>query len=396
MTLKTFTIGVQHFLAMFGATILVPVLTGLPVSIALFASGVGTLIFHLITKGKVPAYLGSSFAFIPPIALVIGSYGGISAALGGIIVAGLIYAVVGLLIKKYNSKFFIEFFPPVVTGPIIMIIGLTLAPTAIDQISNGVFLGVIAMLLVTICSVFFSGFIRMIPIIIGLAGGYLTGLIMGAVDLSVISEASFFGLPDFYAPSFSIKAISLIAPVALVTMIEHVGDVLAISNTIGKGKELIKDPGLGSTLLGDGLATMFAGFVGGPPNTTYSENTGVLALTKVYESKVMRIGAVIAILVSFSPKFSAIIRSIPQGVIGGVSIILFGMIAGVGLRTLVENDVDFKKSRNLIIVGVTLIVGLGGAVVNIGALEFSGLALAAVLAIVLNKALPADLEFSKN
>ncbi|MGM0439310.1 MAG: uracil-xanthine permease family protein [Patescibacteria group bacterium] len=396
MTLKTFTIGVQHFLAMFGATILVPVLTGLPVSMALFASGVGTLIFHLVTKGKVPAYLGSSFAFIPPIALVIGSYGGVSAALGGIIVAGLIYAVVGLLIKKYNSDFFIEFFPPVVTGPIIMVIGLTLAPTAIDQISSGVFLGIVAMLLVTICSVFFPGFIRMIPIIIGLAGGYLAGLVMGAVDLSVISEASLFGLPNFHAPSFSIKAISLIAPVALVTMIEHVGDVLAISNTIGKGRELIKDPGLGSTLLGDGLATMFAGFVGGPPNTTYSENTGVLALTKVYESKVMRIGAVIAILVSFSPKFSALIRSIPQGVIGGVSIILFGMIAGVGLRTLVENSVDFKKSRNLIIVGVTLIVGLGGAVVNIGALEFSGLALAAVLAIVLNKALPADLEFSKN
>ena len=392
MTLKTFTIGGQHFLAMFGATILVPVLTGLPVSMALFASGVGTLIFHFTTKGKVPAYLGSSFAFIPPIALVIGSYGGVSAALGGIIVAGLIYAVVGLLIKKYSSDIFIEFFPPVVTGPIIMVIGLTLAPVAIDQISNGVFLGIVAMLLVVICSIFFSGFIRMIPIIIGLGGGYLAGLIIGAVDLSVISEASFFGLPDFHAPSFSIKAISLIAPVALVTMIEHVGDVLAISNTIGKGKELIKDPGLGSTLLGDGLATMFAGLVGGPPNTTYSENTGVLALTKVYESKVMRIGAVIAILVSFSPKFSAVIRSIPQGVIGGVSIILFGMIAGVGLRTLVENNVDFKKSRNLIIVGITLIVGLGGAVVNIGALEFSGLALAAVLAIVLNKALPADLK----
>jgi uracil permease len=395
MSLKMFTVGVQHFLAMFGATILVPILTGLPVSMALFASGVGTLIFHLVTKGKVPAYLGSSFAFIPPIALAVSDYGGVSGAMGGIIVAGLIYVLIGLLIKKFSSDYLLTFFPAVVTGPIIIVIGLTLAPVAIDQISSGVFLGVVTMILVMGCSVVLSGFIKMIPIVIGLLGGYLTALMIGIVDLTPVFEANLFGLPDFHLPAFNVSAITLIAPVALVTMIEHVGDILAISSTIGKGKELIDDPGLGSTLLGDGLATTFAGFVGGPPNTTYSENTGVLALTKVYDSKVMRIGAVIAILVSFSPKFSALIQTIPQGVIGGVSIILFGMIAGVGLRTLVENGVDFKKSRNLIIVGVTLIVGIGGAVLKVGVLEFSGLAIAAILAITLNKFLPEDVEISK-
>ena len=380
-------IGSQHFLSMFGATILVPLLTGLPVSTTLFASGLGTIIFHTVTQNKVPAYLGSSFAFIPPIMLVVSQYN-IPLAMGGIFVAGVIYVLFGIVIDKINSEIILGLFPPVVTGSIIMVIGLMLAPVAIDQISSHVPLGLLTMALVISVSVFFKGFPSHIPIVIALVIAYLVSLVNGIVDTSVIAEASWLGYPDIYFPQFELQPIMLIAPVAIVTIIEHVGDVLAISHTVHEDDRLVISPGLSSTITGDGLATMFAGFVGAPPNTTYGENIGVLALTKVYDTKVIQVAACFAVLFSFVPKLSAVLQTIPEGILGGISIILFGMIAGVGIRTLVESNTDLRKTRNLIIVSVALVTGLGGAEVVLFGIEFSGLVIAAVSAIVLNKILP--------
>lgn len=381
-------IGFQHTLAMFGATILVPILTGLHVSVALFTSGLGTLVFHYLTGKKVPAYLGSSFAFIAPISIVISNGGGIPAAQGGIMVTGLLYALVAWLIYYLGPEKIKRIFPPIVTGPVIMIIGLYLADVAINQASEHVWVAMIALIGATISAVFGKGFFRLIPVITGLVVGYIAALFVGLVDFSPVMEAGWLGLPEFTRPAFELNAITIIAPVAVVSIIEHVGDVLAISETVGKGRELVTDPGLNKTMVGDGIATFLAGIFGGPPNTTYGENIGVLALTKVFDSKVMRIGAVFAIILSLVPKFGQLIQTIPNAVIGGISILLFGMIAAVGIRTLVESETDLKRSRNLVIASVILVLGLGGAVLEIGEMEFSGMALAAVVGIILNLILP--------
>lgn len=392
-------LGLQHAFAMFGATILVPILTGLHITVALFTAGVGTWLFHLITKKKVPAYLGSSFAFIAPISLVISEYGGIPAAQGGIIIAGLIYAIVAFIIYVIGPGMIRKIFPPIVTGPIIMIIGLTLAPVAIDMAGGSVknvIVAAIALLAASIAATFAKGFFRIVPVIVGLIIGYISAIIAGIVDFTPLIEAKWFGLPPFTAPTFNWTAITLIAPVAIVSMVEHVGDILAISATVGKGNKFLEDPGIHKTMLGDGLATSLAGLFGGPPNTTYSENTGVLALTKVYDSRVMRIAATFAILMGLVPKLGGLIQTIPSPVIGGISILLFGMIASVGIRTVVENQVDLKLSRNLIIASVILVLGLGGAILKIWKLEFAGMALAALVGIILNQVLPEDFGADRN
>ena len=314
---KMVTLGLQHAMAMFGSTVLVPILTGLNIGVALFTAGVGTLLFHLITKGKVPAYLGSSFAFIAPITLVINQHGGIPAAQGGIIAAGLIYGIMSLIISWVGSDFIEDLFPPIVTGPVIMVIGLGLAPVAIGMAQGNWIVAGVGLLVAALVAVFGKGFSRLVPVLFGLIAGYVTAISFGMVDFSPVTEAGFFGMPNFTVPTFNLNAILIIAPVAMVSMVEHVGDVLAISATIGKGRELVTDPGINRTMAGDGLATTLAGLFGGPPNTTYSENTGVLALTKVYNPLVMRIAACFAILMSVVPKLSALIDTIPEPVIGG-------------------------------------------------------------------------------
>lgn len=386
---KMLTLGVQHTFTMFGATVLVPIITGLDVSASLFLAGVGTLLFHLITKGQVPAFLGSSFAFIAPILAVAGTHG-LEYARGGIVVAGLIYLILAALMQIFGSDKIIKFFPPVVTGPIIIVIGLKLAPVAVDMASADWLLAFIAFAVVTIVSVFAKGFLKIIPVIIGLITTYLIAVVLGKVDFTAVQDASFIGMPGFSLAKFNIDAILTVAPIALATMVEHVGDVVAIGATVKK--DFLKSPGLTRTLMGDGLATAVSAMFGGPANTTYSENTGVLALTKAWDPKIMQLAAVFAIILGIIPKLGALISTIPGAIIGGISIILFGMIAAIGARTLVENQVDFNKSRNLIIAAVIVVLGLGGAVlpINIGALSLNieGMALAAIAGIILNVLLP--------
>lgn len=386
---KTITLGVQHTFTMFGATVLVPILTGLNISVALFMAGLGTLIFHLITKGKVPAFLGSSFAYIAPI-IIVAQNSGIEYAQGGIVVAGFLYLILSGLISVYGPEKVIKFFPPVVTGPIIIVIGLKLAPVAIDMASANWMLAIVAFAIVTVVSVFGKGFIKVIPVILGLIGGYIVAAVLGLIDFSPIKEAAFIGMPHFTVAKFSLESILVIAPIAIATMVEHIGDVIAIGATVEK--DFLKDPGLNRTLIGDGIATSISAMFGGPANTTYSENTGVLALTRAWDPRIMQIAAVFAMLLGFSPKLGALIGTVPTAVIGGISIILFGMIASIGARSLIENQVDFNKSRNLIISAVILVLGLGGAVLPLSFgnvnLEIAGMALAAVIGIVLNIVLP--------
>lgn len=386
---KMITLGVQHTFTMFGATVLVPIITGLDVSASLFLAGVGTLLFHLITKGQVPAFLGSSFAFIAPILAVAGTHG-LEYARGGIVVAGFVYLILAALMQIFGSDRIIKFFPPVVTGPIIIVIGLKLAPVAIDMASADWLLAFIAFVIVTVVSVFAKGFLRIIPVIISLIATYLVAVVLGKVDFSAVQTASLVGLPGFSLAKFNIDAILTVAPIAIATMVEHIGDVVAIGATVKK--DFLKSPGLTRTLMGDGLATAVSAMFGGPANTTYSENTGVLALTRAWDPKIMQIAAVFAIILGVIPKLGAVISTIPVAIIGGISIILFGMIASIGARTLVENQVDFNKSRNLIIAAVIVVLGLGGAVlpINIGALSLNveGMALAAIAGIVLNVLLP--------
>jgi len=380
----------QHVFAMFGATILVPLLTGLDPAVTLFTSGLGTLIFHLMTKGKVPAYLGSSFAFIAPIIAATKAYG-VRGAFTGMIAAGLVYVAVFILISLTGIDWIEKILPSVVVGPVVMIIGLSLAPTAIQEAQKDLPTALVTAALVIIFSMFGKGFMKVIPILLGTIGGYIFAIFRGLVDFSPVAKASWIAIPKFsfligHSPVLAWGAVTLIAPLALVAIIEDLGHVLVIGNIVDK--DLIKDPGFHRVMLGNGLATSIAALFGGPPSTTYGENIGVLAMTKVYSSRVIEGAAVIAILLSFIQKIGALIQVIPQAVMGGVTIILFGMIAAAGIRTLVENKVDFSDSRNLIIASVILTLGVGGIKIGSGNFVFEGVGPATLAGIILNLVLP--------
>ena len=386
---KKIILGLQHAFTMFGATVLVPIITGFNISVALFMAGCGTLLFYFITKRKVPAFLGSSFAFIAPVLVVTEKFG-LPYACGGIVVAGLLYLLLSLLVSIYGVKKILSFFPPVVTGPVIIVIGLKLAPTAIDMAKGNWGLALVGFAVVTAVSIYAKGFFKVLPVLTGIFVGYLVAIFTGNVDFAPIAQAKWIGWPEFIVAKFNWTAITIIAPVAIATMVEHIGDVLAIGATVEKN--LVEDPGLNRTLIGDGLATSLSAMFGGPANTTYSENTGVLALTRVYHPVIMAIAAVFAILLGLVPKLGAVILTIPSSLIGGISIVLFGMIASIGIRTVVEHKVDFSQSRNLLISAVILVLGLGGAVLAIplgtAKIEIAGMALGAIIGIILNKILP--------
>lgn len=404
---KMLILGLQHTFAMFGATVLVPILTGLDVATTLLMAGLGTLLFHLLTKGKVPAFLGSSFAFLGGYAAVAPMIDGqpnaemLPYACGGVFAAGLVYAVMSALIKAFGARRVMRFFPPVVTGPIIISIGLILAPTAINNCQTNWILALVALLTIIIFNIWGRGMAKIIPIILGVVVSYAVAILMGAVDLSAIAKEPLLGMPPLTVMKFDVSAVITIMPIALATMMEHIGDISAIGATTGRN--YIADPGLHRTLLGDGLATCLSSAFGGPANTTYGENTGVLALTKIYDPKVIRIAACFAILLSFIPKISFIITSIPAAIIGGVSLILYGMISAIGIRNVVENQVDFTKSRNTIIAALILVCALGfNAVGGISftvadaTITLSGLAIAAIVGIAANAILPGnDYEFKE-
>lgn len=390
---KKSVLGLQHVVAMFGATVLVPLLTGLNPSVALLAAGVGTLLFHLVTKRMVPVFLGSSFAFIP--AIIIATERGYSwAGIGlGIMGAGVLYLLMSALVAVVGHKVIQRIFPPIVTGPVIIVIGITLAPVAISMSEGAWWLALITTATVIVAAVFFKGLFRMLPILTGAVVGYILAIFFfEGFSFQPVLDAAWVGLPEFTwgLGDLSWAPIALIAPIAFVTMIEHVGDIMANGNVVGK--DFFDEPGLNRTLLGDGIATLFAGLIGGPPNTTYSENTGVLAVTKVYDPLILRIGAGFAIFLALIPKLAAVLRTVPVPVLGGLSVVLFGMIAAVGLRTLVTAQVDFSKSRNMIVVGLILVFGLGisglQSALAIGDVPISGLALAAVLGVIINLVLP--------
>ena len=416
---KMLLLGLQHMFAMFGATILVPILVnsyfegeGLSVQVTLICAGLGTLFFHLCTKLKVPAFLGSSFAFLGGFSTIAQLDTGIFAdmtmgeklpyACGGIVVAGALYLILALVIKVVGVKKVMRFLPPVVTGPIIICIGLSLAPSAVNNASTNWILALIALAVIIIFNIWGKGMFRIIPLLLGVVISYAAALIMQAAGLTnpdgsailnftEVASASWVGLPPFQLCKFNLTAILVMAPIALATMMEHIGDMSAISATVGEN--FIEDPGLHRTLIGDGLATAFAGMVGGPANTTYGENTGVLELSRVHDPRVIRIAAVFAVILSFIPKMAEIIGSMPSAIIGGVSFMLYGMISAIGVRNVVENHVDFTKSRNLIIAAVILVSGLGfskGLTFTIAgtSITLTGLAIAALAGIILNAILP--------
>ncbi len=407
-TPRMLVLGLQHMFAMFGATVLVPILVqgyGLPLSIqtTLLFAGLGTLLFHVCTKFKVPAFLGSSFAYLGGFSTVasLPAYEGmdpelkLAYALGGIVIAGLLYLVLALLFKLLGAKKVMRYFPPIVTGPMIIMIGLNLAGTAITNAQTCWWLALIAMAIIVVANIWGKGMIKIIPILLGVVGSYIVALVAGKVDFSAVNSASIVGLQKFVIAKFDVSAILVMAPIAIAAMMEHIGDISAISSTTGRN--FIEDPGLHRTLVGDGLATAFAGMFGGPANTTYGENTGVLALSKVYDPRVVRLAALYAIILSFSPKFDALVNSIPAAIVGGVSFILYGMISAVGVRNIVENQVDLTKSRNLIIAAVMFVSGLGfssvgGITFTVGdaAVTLSGLAIAALCGVILNAILPGN------
>lgn len=396
---KKLIMGLQHVIAMFGATVLVPMLTGLNPSVALFCAGMGTLIFHRCTKKKVPVFLGSSFAFIPVIQMVGEQYGDLAYAQGGIVVAGIVYVLLSLTVKIFGEEKVTSFFPPVVTGPMIIVIGLVLSPVAVQMASDNWMVSGIVLFTVIAVSIFAKGFFKVIPILIGVVTGYALSMALGYIDYGPIVDAKLLSMPAFTTPKFSFGAIALITPIVLATFMEHIGDVT--TNGAVVGKNFLKDPGLNRTLLGDGLATIFAGLVGGPANTTYGENTSVLAVTKVYDPSILRIAATIAILLSFLGKFGAVLQTIPMAVMGGVSIVLFSMIASVGMRTISNAKIDYSDNRNLIISGLILVAGIGTELLKanpeftgtIGIkvtenIQIVGLSLAAIIGVVANKVLP--------
>lgn len=415
---KMLVLGFQHMFAMFGATVLVPILTGLSVSATLLFAGIGTLIFHLFTKFKVPAFLGSSFAFLGGYAAVKG-FGvelgmtenvALTYACIGVFCAGLLYFVLAALFKFYGVRRTMRFFPPVVTGPIIISIGLILSSSAINNCQANWWIALLAIVIIVVCNIFGKGMIKIIPIILGVIGSYVVAACFGQVDWTNLKEASWFGMPFqmentafavFKNPdwSFMWTAIIAIVPIAFATMIEHIGDVCAISSTCERN--FIADPGLHRTLMGDGAATALAALFGAPANTTYGENTGVLNLTRVFDPKVVRIAACLAILFSFCPKFAALIYAMPTATVGGVSLVLYGMISAVGVRNLVENKVDFTNNRNVLIAALILVLAIGinygPGSITFGKVSLSGLAVAALVGIILNAVLPGnDFHFTSD
>lgn len=378
-------IGIQFLFVAFGATVLVPLLVGIDPAVALFTAGVGTLLFHLITKGQVPVFLGSSFAFIAPIIEATKLYG-MAGTLSGLIAVGVLYMLVAALVKIRGITFVERLFPPVVVGPVIMIIGLSLASAAVDMAKSNWLIAVISLLSAIIVVVYTKGMLRLIPVFAGILVGYVVSIFMGLVDFSKITEASWLMMPEFILPSLSWNAILYMIPVAIAPIIEHVGDMYAIGNVADKN--FVEKPGLHRTLLGDGIATAFAGFFGGPPNTTYSEVTGAISLTKVTNPAVLRISAVTAILFAFIGKLSGFLKSIPESVLGGIMLLLFGMIASIGLKSLITAKTDMNETRNQVIVSVILTIGIGGAIISYGTFSLAGIGLASVVGILLNLILP--------
>ncbi len=412
---RMLVLGLQHMFAMFGATVLVPALTGMSVSATLFFAGAGTLLFHFITRWKIPAFLGSSFAFL-------GGYGAVAPKLAdgspntemlpyacfGVVCAGLLYVLMSALFRLFGTERVMRFFPPVVTGPVIVSIGLSLSATAVNSCSSSWPIALTAVAIVVGCNIWGKGMIKIIPILLGVLGSYAVAALMGAVDFTSVAQAPLLGLPfqwgdtvfalftrDSLDPTLLLTAAVTIVPLALATMVEHVGDVCAISSTCGR--DYAKDPGLHRTLLGDGLATSLSALFGAPANTTYGENTGVLAMSRVYDPKVVRLAAGFAILLSFSPKFAALISAMPAATMGGVSLVLYGMISAVGMRNIVESRVDFTKSRNVIIAALILVLSIGVSYSDAGAIRFvigstsislSGLAVGSLSGIALNAVLP--------
>jgi len=431
-TPKMLVLGLQHLFAMFGATVLVPILVnsfGLPLSIqtTLVMAGLGTLFFHFVTKFKVPAFLGSSFAFLGGYAAVAalntGKYATMSAAEklqyagGGIVVAGLLYVVLAFIVKVVGVKKVMRFLPPIVTGPIVILIGLNLAPSAVDNASTCWWLALIAIIIIIVTNIWGKGMIKIVPILLGVVGSYVVALIANAlgattasgaplIDFSTVTSSKIIGLQPFFTDfkgticKFDITAILVMAPIAIASMMEHIGDISAISATVGEN--FIEDPGLNRTLIGDGLATSLSALFGGPANTTYGENTGVLVLSRVYDPRVIRLAAIYAIVLSFSPAFAALINSMPAAIIGGISFILYGMISAIGVRNIVDNRVDFTNSRNLIIGATILVCGLGftnGISFTIGqaTITLTSLAIASIVGIFLNAVLPGkDYEFGSD
>ena len=378
--------GAQYLFVAFGATVLVPILVGLDPSTALFSAGIGTLLFHLVTKGKVPIFLGSSFAFIAPIIKATELYG-LSGALFGCIGVSAVYFVMSLLIRLFGLRFISRLFPPVVIGPIIMLIGLSLSDSAVKMAATNWPLAVISLATAIIVTLYGRGITKLIPIFLGIVVGYIADLIFFEVDLRPIVEASWLSLPKITLPeNFSFAPILFMIPVAIAPVIEHIGDVYVVNNVAGKN--FVKDPGLHRTMLGDGIACLFASLVGGPPVTTYSEVTGAMSLTKVTDPLVFRIAAVTGVLFSLIGKVSALLRSIDQAILGGIMLLLFGTIAGAGISSLLHSRVNLASSRNVVIISVTLTTGIGGAALSFGNFSLSGIGLSAVIAVLLNLLLP--------
>lgn len=386
-------VGVQFLFVAFGSTVLVPLLVGLDPATALFTAGIGTFIFHLVTKGKVPIFLGSSFAFIAPIISASKQWGmpGTIAAIAGV---ALVYFIMSALIKWQGRRLLDRLFPPVVIGPVIMLIGLSLSSAAVDMAKTNWILAFISLATAIVVLIFGKGLLKLVPVVCGIIVGYIVAVCMGIVDFSAVSAASWFALPDsiahFHFPQFAWEPFVYMIPVAIAPVIEHIGDVYVVSAVAGK--DFVKDPGLHRTMLGDGLACLAASFFGGPPVTTYSEVTGAMQITRVSHPQVIRIAAATAIIFSVIGKLSALLQSIPQAVLGGIMLLLFGTIASVGVQNLIQHKVDLNDTRNIIIVSVVLTMGIGGAVLSFGTFSISGIGLSAVIGVVLNLLLPRKKE----
>lgn len=409
---KGLLLSFQHVFAMFGATVLVPILLGMPVSVALFASGIGTLIYQVATKAKIPVYLGSSFAYITAMQIAIQQMGGdISAAQTGVFISGIVYILVAIAIHFAGTNWIDKLLPPIVIGPMIMVIGLGLSSSAVANagfVAEGdvrnIVVAVATFLITALVQTRAKGFFKIIPFLVGIVGGYIVAVLLGIVDFTPVIEAQWFELPALYLPfeTSVFESYNLyfgpetwaIVPIVLVTISEHIGDHTVLGKVVGRN--FLKDPGLSRTLIGDGVATAVSAFIGGPANTTYGENTGVIGLTRVASVSVIRNAAIIAIVLAFLGKFTALISTIPNAVVGGMSILLYGIIASNGLKVMIEEQIDFNQVRNLIIASAMLVIGLGGAVLDLGYLTFSGTSLSAIVGIVLNLILPAEVTFQAN